>query len=386
MTIRRIIWIVLDSAGIGYMPDSAQYGDFEPDTLGHIAESLPGFSLPNLQRLGLGNIDGVTAYAETQEPWGAYGRLAEKSAGKDTTIGHWEMAGLYIDRPFPTYPAGFPAEVISEFERCTGRGTIGNIPSSGVAIIDALGEEHMKSGKLIVYTSADSVFQIAAHEEIVPIDQLYLYCEVAREILQGEHAVARVIARPFIGIPGAFQRTANRRDFSLKPFRPTVLNALKDAGHSVAAIGKIEDIFSGEGITWAVHNESNADGMRHIEEVLQQFDSGLIFANLVDFDMKYGHRREVQGYAEALKEFDDWLGTFLPRLGDDDVLIITADHGCDPTHVGTTHTREYVPLLMFGEKIPAGKNFGTRPTFSDIGQTVAHIFKVRPTESGESLL
>lgn len=383
---KRIIWIVLDSAGIGPMPDSAEYGDFQPNTLEHIAEKLPGFSLPVLEKLGLGHIDGVTAFRKTAEPIGAFAKMAEKSRGKDTTIGHWEMAGLYIDRPFPTYPNGFPPEIISDFERLTGRKVIGNYPASGLAIINDLGAEHVRTGDLIVYTSADSVFQIAAHEEIVPIAELYRYCEAARNILKGDHAVARVIARPFIGEAGNFQRTANRRDFSLKPPRPTILNHLKDAGHHVAAIGKIEDIFSGEGVSWAVHNQSNADGMQHINEAMALFENGLIFANLVDFDMKYGHRRDVQGYANALIEFDQWLETFLPTMKKNDLLIITADHGCDPTHAGTDHTREYVPLLMYGESIPAGKNFGVRATFADIAQTIAKIFGVSATESGESLL
>jgi phosphopentomutase len=385
MDINRVIWIVLDSAGMGAIPDAHLYGDHEPNTLGHIAEALPDFRLPNMEMLGLGNIDGMIGFSQLQNPKGSYARLAEKSAGKDTTIGHWEMAGLYIPQPFPVYPNGFGRDVMDPFEKKTGRGTLGNYPSSGLAIIDAFGEEHMKTGDLIIYTSADSVFQIAAHEEIVPIEKLYEFCQTAREILTGENAVARVIARPFIGTPGHFTRTSNRRDFSLAPPRPTVLDHLKEAGYPVAGVGKIEDIFMGQGITYAIHNESNADGMKHTDECFDSFDTGLIFTNLVDFDMKYGHRRDVQGYADALTEFDRWLGGFIGRMKATDALFITADHGCDPTHSGTDHTREYVPLLMYGEAIPTGINFRTRETFADIAQTIARIFNVKPTESGVSL-
>ena len=385
MNIKRVIWIVLDSVGMGPMPDAQLFGDQNPNTLGHIAENTPGFSLPNMEMLGLGNIDGMVGFAHNHRPIGSYARLAEKSAGKDTTIGHWEMAGLTIEKPFPVYPNGFGPEIMDAFERKIGRGTLGNKPASGTAIIAELGDEHVRSGKPIIYTSADSVFQIAAHEAVIPINELYEMCQIARDMLQGENGVARVIARPFTGESGHFTRTANRRDFSLKPPKATVLDNLKKAGYNVAGVGKIEDIFMGQGITFAVHNESNKDGMRHTEECMERFETGLIFTNLVDFDMKYGHRRDVAGYADALREFDSWLGSFLHRMGPDDALFITADHGCDPTHGGTDHTREYVPLLIYGEQIPKGVNYGTRSTFADIGQTIASLFGVEAVESGKNI-
>ncbi len=384
MKINRIIWIVLDSVGMGPMPDAHDFGDDAPNTLGHIAESIPGFSLPVMESLGLGNIDGMVGYKPAAKPAGAFARLTEFSAGKDTTIGHWEMAGIQMSKPFPTYPHGFGPDIMQKFESKIGRGTLGNKPASGTAIIEELGDEHVATGKPIIYTSADSVFQIAAHEEVIPLDKLYEMCRIARGMLTGENAVARVIARPFIGKSGAYIRTANRRDFSLKP-QTTVLDLLKEAGYNVAAVGKIEDIFAGQGITFAVHNQSNLDGMHHTEECMDRFDSGLIFTNLVDFDMKYGHRRDVLAYANGLTEFDNWLGTFLPKMKPSDVLLITADHGCDPTHKGTDHTREYVPLLIYGQEIEAGKNFGTRTSFADIGQTVAKIFNVGPLQAGTAL-
>ena len=383
--INRVIWIVLDSVGMGPMPDSSLFGDKNPNTLGHIAEKIPGFKLPVMQSLGLGNIDGMTGYEPAEHPLGSYARMAEHSAGKDTTIGHWEMAGLYMPKPFPVYPNGFSREILDEFERRIGRGTLGNKPASGTQIIAELGDEHVATGKPIIYTSADSVFQIAAHEEVIPVDELYRMCQIAREILTGDNAVARVIARPFVGKSGAYVRTANRRDFSLKPPRPTVLDHLKNAGYNVAGVGKIEDIFCGQGITFAVHNESNLDGMHHTEECMERFETGLIFTNLVDFDMKYGHRRDVIGYGNALIEFDRWLGSFLPKMKDSDALFITADHGCDPTHEGTDHTREYVPLLIYGKGIEPAVNYGTRKTFADAGQTIASIFRVEPVEDGVKL-
>ena len=385
MKTNRIIWIVLDSVGMGPMPDAHAFGDDEPNTLGHIAQAVPGFSLPVMESMGLGNIDGMIGYQPADRPIGAYARMAEFSAGKDTTIGHWEMGGIQMTRPLPTYPNGFGPEIMQEFEARIGRGTLGNKPASGTAIIAELGDEHVATGKPIIYTSADSVFQIAAHESVIPLQELYHLCQIARDMLTGENGVARVIARPFTGTSGAYVRTANRRDFSLKP-DTTVLDFLKEAGYTVAAVGKIEDIFAGQGITYAVHTQSNLDGMQQTEACMERFDSGLIFVNLVDFDMKYGHRRDAAAYAAGLTEFDQWLGTFLPKLLPSDLLIITADHGCDPTHKGTDHTREYVPLLMYGEDVEAGLNYGTRPTFADIGQTVARVFNVDPLDAGTALL
>ena len=385
MDIKRVILIILDSVGMGPAPDAAAFGDHEPNTLGHIAQSIPGFKLPVMQALGLGNIDGMVGYEPAKFPFGAFARLQELSAGKDTTIGHWEIAGLISKKPLPTYPNGFGDDIMKPFEEQTGRGTLGNKVASGTAIIEELGEEHMRTGKLIVYTSADSVFQIAAHEDIVPVEQLYEYCRIARKILTGDNAMARVIARPFIGQPGSFKRTANRRDFSLKPQEPTVLDHIKAAGETVAAVGKIEDIFDGEGITYAVHNKSNADGMLHTEECMEKFPEGLIFVNLVDFDSSWGHRRDVKGYAKGLKEFDTWLGNFVWKMEEGDVLMISADHGCDPTHAGTDHTREYVPLLIYGQQIPPGTNFGTVQGYCCIAQTIASMLHVEPMKNGIDL-
>ena len=385
MDIKRVFLIILDSVGMGTAPDSAAFGDHNPNTLGHIAQAIPGFKLPTMQYLGLGNIDGMMGYEASKAPLGAFARLQELSAGKDTTIGHWEISGIVSPNPMPTYPNGFSDEILDPFREQTGRGVLGNCVASGTQIIEELGEEHMRTGDLIVYTSADSVFQIAAHEEIVPVEQLYEYCRIARRILTGENALARVIARPFVGQPGSFTRTANRRDFSLKPPEKTVLDHIKDAGKTVAAVGKIEDIFDGEGITFAVHNQSNADGMLHTEECMKKFPEGLIFVNLVDFDSMWGHRRNVKGYADGLIEFDKWLGNFLLKLEDTDVVMISADHGNDPTHPGTDHTREYVPLLIYGPQIPAGTNFGTVQGFTCIGQTIASMLHVEPMKNGIDL-
>ena len=386
MDIKRVFLIILDSVGMGKAPDAEEFGDINPNTLGHIAEAIPGFKLPVMQALGLGNIDGMTGYKPAKYPFGAFARLRELSMGKDTTIGHWEIAGIITPKRLPTYPNGFPEEVLEPFRKVTGRGVLGNCVASGTAIIEELGEEHMRTGDLIVYTSADSVFQIAAHEEIVPIEQLYQYCRDAREILKGEHGVARVIARPFVGTgKGNFKRTANRRDFSLKPTDETILDRVKAHGLPVPCVGKIEDIFDGEGVTFAVHNQSNADGMLHTEECMERFKEGLIFVNLVDFDMLWGHRRDVKGYAEGLIEFDKWLGNFLWKLEDGDVVMISADHGNDPTHPGTDHTREYVPLLMYGPQIPAGKNCGTVDGFCCIAQTIASMLGVGPMKNGIDL-
>ena len=333
---------------------------------------------------GLGNIDGVSCLPKAECPTGAYARLAEKSMGKDTTIGHWEIAGLVSNEPLPTYPEGFPEEVLAPFREATGRGVLANAPWSGTAVIDEFGDEHLRTGDLIVYTSADSVFQIAAHEDLVPPETLYEYCRAARKILQGKHGVGRVIARPFIGESGSFKRTANRHDFSLEPPGVTLLDALQQAGKDSIAVGKIYDIFAGRGTTEHVYNKSNADGMAHTLRYASKDFSGLCFVNLVDFDMQFGHRRDALGYAKALNEFDAWLGDFLKTLGDDDLLMITADHGCDPAYLATTdHTREYVPLLILGQQVKSG-NLGTRESFADIAATAAQLLDISLDTPGKS--
>jgi len=373
---RRITWIVLDSAGIGAMPDAAAYGDPPgADTLGNIAR-LRGLHLPNLARLGLGNIKPLAGIPPAAPPAGAYGRCALASPGKDTTTGHWEMAGIHLDRPFPLYPHGFPPEIMSEFERRIGRRSLGNQAASGTEIIQRLGVEHMRTGSPIVYTSADSVFQVAAHEEVIPLWELYKICETAREILRGPHQVGRVIARPFIGTPGNFTRTANRHDYAVPPPKGMLLDVLDDRGVLVHSVGKIFDVFLGRGIRESAKTKSNADGMAKTLEALDSVEAGLIFVNLVDFDQQYGHRNDVEGYAAELENFDAWLPQFHSACGADDLAILTADHGCDPTVPGTDHTREYVPLLAFGPKAANGRNLGVRASLSDIGQTVAANFGV----------
>lgn len=377
---RRVIWIVLDSVGAGELPDAAAYGDAGADTIGHILREYPDTKFPNMEKLGLFSIDDTSFKAGgkgSDDIIGCYGKCAEVSKGKDTTTGHWEMIGVYTRNPFPTYPDGFPEDVIAEFKEKTGCGEIyGNKVASGVPIIAEYGEEHMKTGYPIVYTSADSVFQIAASEEKVGLDNLYRMCSIAREILHGEHAVGRVIARPFVRIadenaPGPhFERTSNRRDFALKPDADNVLSHIKDADLDVLGVGKISDIFAGVGITDSVHTTGNTDGMARTREYMDKLDEGLIFTNLVDFDMKYGHRRDVVGYRNALLEFDGWLGGVLGDLRDEDILIINADHGCDPTYKGSDHTREYIPLLVYGKTIKSGVNLGVRKSFADIGGTV----------------
>ena len=380
---KRVFLIVLDSFGIGALPDAAAFGDAGTNTLASCA-ATGKLHIPNMIAAGLGNIDGVTCLPQTDAPTGAYCRLAEASMGKDTTIGHWEIAGLVSADPLPTYPNGFPEEVLQPFREATGRGVLANAPWSGTAVIEEYGEEHMRTGDLIVYTSADSVFQIAAHEEIVPPEELYRYCRIARKILQGKHGVGRVIARPFIGQPGSFKRTANRHDFSLEPPAKTLLDAVKEAGLASIAVGKIQDIFAGIGTTEHVYNRSNTDGMNHTTHYAAKDFHGLCFVNLVDFDMQFGHRRDADGYAAALSEFDAWLGSFLPTLGDGDVLLITADHGCDPGYTATTdHTREYVPLLVLGKEIRPG-NLGTRKSFADIAATVAQLLGIALETPGES--
>ena len=381
---KRIFLIVLDSFGIGAMPDSEAFGDVGVNTLGACATS-DKLNIPNMIAAGLGNIDGVSCLPKTDAPVGAYARLTESSMGKDTTIGHWEIAGIVSENPLPTYPEGFPEEVLAPFRAATGRGVLGNAPWSGTAVLDEYGEEHMKTGDLIVYTSADSVFQIAAHEEVVPLEKLYEYCHIARDLLKGKHGVGRVIARPFLGTgKGAFQRTSNRHDYSLEPPKATMLDAIKAAGLDSIAVGKIHDIFAGYGDTEYVYNKSNANGMEHATNYAAKDFNGLCFVNLVDFDMVFGHRRNIDGYANALSEFDAWLGEFVKGLGEDDMVMITADHGCDPAYTATTdHTREYVPLLVLGKKVKAG-SLGTRKSFADIAATVTEILGVEYETPGQS--
>jgi phosphopentomutase len=380
---KRIFLIVLDSFGIGAMPDSEQFGDVGVNTLGSVCRS-PYFSMPNLIAAGLGNIDGVTCLPKVDNPTGAYARLRERSMGKDTTIGHWEIAGIVSDFPLPTYPNGFPEEVLEPFRQATGRGVLANAPWSGTEVINVYGDEHVRTGDLIVYTSADSVFQIAAHEDVVPLEQLYEYCRIARKILVGKHGAGRVIARPFVGTSGAYKRTANRHDYSLEPPKATLLDAVKSAGLSSIGVGKIYDIFAGIGTTEHVYNQSNTHGMEHTMNYAAKDFEGLCFVNLVDFDMLFGHRRDVDGYAKALAEFDAWLPGFLSQLGEEDLVMITADHGCDPGYTATTdHTREYVPLLILGNQVrPA--DLGTRQSFADIAATVAQLLNVELDTPGQS--
>ncbi len=372
---KRVFLIVLDSCGIGQMPDSPSFGDVGVNTLKACATSSY-LQIPNMLQAGLGNIQGVDYLEKAETPIGAYGKLAEASMGKDTTIGHWEIAGVVSENPLPTYPDGFPEEILEPFRKVTGRGVLANAPWSGTAVIEEYGQEHIDTGDLIVYTSADSVFQIAAHEEIVPPEKLYEYCRIARKLLAGKHGVGRVIARPFVGEKGSFKRTANRHDFSLEPPKDTLLDAVKKAGLDSIAVGKIYDIFAGAGVTEHVYNESNLNGMEHTSNYAKKDFHGLCFVNLVDFDMLFGHRRDIDGYAKALTEFDTWLGEFMKQLGDEDVVLITADHGCDPAYTATTdHTREYVPVLVLGKQIKP-VNLGVRQSFADIAATVAEMLGV----------
>ncbi|WP_226034621.1 phosphopentomutase [Aquibacillus saliphilus] len=384
---KRIFLVVLDSVGIGEAPDADQFNDRGADTLGHIAEHMNGLSMPNLGGLGLSNIKKIKGIEKAAEPKAHYTKMEEASNGKDTMTGHWEIMGLHIEQPFRTFPDGFPDELLNELKQKTGRAIIGNKPASGTEIIKELGEEHMKTGALIIYTSADSVLQIAAHEDIVPIEEQYKICEIARELtLDEKYMVGRVIARPFVGEPGAFERTSNRHDYALKPFGRTVMNDLKDDNYDVIAIGKISDIYDGEGVTKSIRTKSNEDG---IEKMIQSMDEdfkGLNFLNLVDFDAKYGHRRDPKGYGEALEFFDTRLPEILGKLRDDDLLILTADHGNDPVHHGTDHTREYVPLLVVHNDIKVGKELPVRKSFADIGATVADNFNSNMPEYGISFL
>lgn len=380
---KRIFLIVLDSLGIGQMPDAAAFGDVDVNTLSACAQTGK-LNIPNMIAAGLGNIEGVNCLPKADAPTGAVARLTEASMGKDTTIGHWEIAGLVSPDPLPTYPDGFPEEVLAPFRKATGRGVLANATWSGTAVIQEYGDEHVATGDLIVYTSADSVFQIAAHEEVVPLEQLYEYCRIARSQLQGKHGVGRVIARPFVGTSGNYTRTANRHDYSLEPPAQTLLDAVKDAGLDSIGVGKIYDIFAGRGTTDHVYNKSNADGMAHTLRYADTDFTGLCFVNLVDFDMLYGHRRDADGYAAALSEFDAWLPTVMERLGDDDVVMITADHGCDPNYTATTdHTREYVPLIVLGKQVKP-VNLGTRASFADIAATAAELLGVKLNTPGKS--
>ncbi|MEN2777333.1 phosphopentomutase [Acetivibrio clariflavus] len=383
---KRAIIVVLDSVGMGELPDADKYGDKGSNTLGNIAACVRDFSLPNLQELGLGNIDNMKGIRKVDNPKGCFGRMAERSAGKDTTTGHWEISGIVVERPFPVYPNGFPKEVIEAFEKAINRKTIGNIAASGTEIIKMLGDQHVKTGYPIVYTSADSVFQIAAHEEVIGIEELYDMCSKARKILKGEHAVGRVIARPFVGSNGEYKRTERRKDFSLEPLAKTVLDYTKEKGMDVRAVGKIEDIFAGRGITHAVHTKDNNDGVDKTLEYLKDDFNGIIFTNLVEFDMVYGHRNDVEGYAKALIEFDRRLPEIINALRDDDILFITADHGCDPTTESTDHSREHVPLLVYGKRIKQNINLGTRSSFCDVGATVAHYLDITGELQGKSFL
>ncbi len=382
--IKRVILIVLDSVGCGDAPDAAAFGDEGSNTLGHIGQAVGGLRLPNLGALGLGNLTAIKGVPPTKTTSGAYGRLTEVSAGKDTTTGHWELSGVILEQPFPVYPNGFPADLLHDFETRIGRETLGNYPASGTEILKVLGEEHVKTGKPIIYTSADSVFQVAAHEEVIPLKELYAICQTARDLLTGEHAVGRVIARPFVGEPGNFKRTEQRRDFSLVPPKNTILDILKGSGREVMAVGKIEDIFAERGITKSIHSGNNMAGVDAILEFAAMDYGGLIFANLVDFDALYGHRNDPRGYADALEAFDKRLPEILQAMGEEDVLIITADHGNDPTTPGTDHSRERTPILIQGKRVKPNTNIGTRQSFADVAATTGDLLSVCWEGSGIS--
>lgn len=383
---KRAIIVVMDSVGMGELPDAEKYGDTGSNTIGNIASCIENFKLPNLEALGLGNIDHIKGPVKSQTPTGSYGRMAEASAGKDTTTGHWEISGLILEEPFPVYPNGFPDEIINEFEKEAKTKIIGNTAASGTEIITRLGGQHVKTGYPIIYTSADSVFQIAAHEDIIPIERLYELCKIARRILKGKHAVGRVIARPFTGSEGNYTRTERRRDFALDPFRKTILDHASDKGYEVKAVGKIEDIFNKKGITEAVHTHNNMEGVDRTLEFMGKSFEGIVFTNLVDFDMLYGHRNNPRGYADALMEFDARVPELINALHNNDILIITADHGCDPTTESTDHSREYVPLLVYGKQIKNNVNLGTRKTFADIAATIADFLGISADVDGTSFL
>ncbi len=381
----RVIWIIIDSVGIGELPDADKFGDVGANTIGNIVKSQGDIDMPNMVDMGIGNIDGVDFLEKVDKPAAVFCKCAEISQGKDTTTGHWEMAGIVVDKPFKTFPNGFPKDIIDEFEKQTGRKVVGNKPESGTVILDELGEHQIKTGDVIVYTSADSVFQIAAHEEVIPLEELYNMCKIARKIMSGDNAVARIIARPYIGNKkGDFDRTSNRRDYSVDPFKTTVLDNIKGSGLDVIAVGKIEDIFNGKGITEAVHTKDNMDGVDKTLKYIKSNNRGLIYTNLVDFDSKYGHRRDPKGYKKAIEEFDARLPEIIEAMKEDDILIINSDHGNDPTYKGTDHTREYIPVLIYGDRIKKGVNLGVRSSFCDIGSTIADILGVEKTNCGES--
>ncbi len=383
-TLRRAILVVLDGVGAGANPDAHAYGDDGASSLEHCALAIGGLALPNLGSIGLGNITPILGTPPTSDARGAYGRMAEKGAGKDSTTGHWEITGVVLQKPLPTYPHGFPADLVAAFEQAIGRKVIGNKPASGTEIIKELGEEHVRTGYPILYTSADSVFQVAAHQDVIPLAELYHICEIARGMLTGENAVGRVIARPFIGEPGSFRRTEHRRDFSLAPLGTTLLDLLKASGKEVIGIGKIEDLFAGRGLTQRDHTETNRDGMAATLRWLERDFTGLLFVNLVEFDMLWGHRRDSQGYAQALRDVDTWFGQMQQVMRPEDAIFFTADHGVDPTYRGSDHTREEVPLLAYGKPIRAGVDLGVRASFADLGQTLAQTFGVGPLAAGTS--
>lgn len=386
MNVERFIVIVLDGVGVGALPDADEYGDMGSNSLANTAQAVGGLDLPNMEKMGLGNLTNILGVPPREKTLGAYGKMTEISAGKDSVTGHWELMGVYSRTPMPTYPDGFPPEVMEPFKARTGYGVLANRPASGTEIIKELGEAHLRTGKLIVYTSADSVFQIAAHEDIVPVEELYRVCRIAREILRGKHAVGRVIARPFRGEPGSFWRTERRHDFPLLPPRPTVMNKLLDAGYDVAAVGKIDDLFGNSGISLNKHTTNNADSIAALLDFLPQDFQGLLLANLIEYDMIYGHRNDPQGYAGALKYFDDQLPEIVRAMRPTDVGVIVADHGVDPTTESTDHSREYVPLLVFGAPVKPSVDLGVRETFADLAATIAENFDLEPPEVGLSFL
>lgn len=381
---RRIVLIVLDSVGVGELPDAADFGDEKSNTISNISKVVGGLNIPNLKRMGIGNITDILGAERISSPIASYGKCNERSIGKDTVTGHWEMAGVIIETPLQTYPNGFSKEIMSEFEQKIGTNTIGNVVASGTEIIKELGDTHVKTGFPIIYTSADSVFQIAAHEKVIPLEKLYEMCQTARDMLVGDKIVGRVIARPFIGEKGNYTRTSNRKDYALDPFGKTMLDYIKEDGQNVMAVGKIEDIFNKKGITEAIHIKNNMDGVDKTLEFMKTDKKGIIFTNLVDFDMLYGHRNDVKGYASAIEKFDTRVPEILELLGKDDILIITADHGCDPTTASTDHSREYIPLLVYLRNNKIGTNLGTRSSFTDIGKTVLEILKIKNNLPGVS--
>lgn len=381
---KRAILVVLDSVGIGEMPDADKYGDVGSNTLGNIAAKVGGMDIPNLEKLGLGNIAPLKGVAAKEKPEAAFGKSAELSVGKDTVTGHWEMSGVILEKPLNTYPNGFSKEIMDTFEAKIGRKTLGNVVASGTEIIERLGDEHVRTGYPIIYTSADSVFQIAAHEDVIPLDELYRYCEIAREMLVGDWQVGRVIARPFVGENGVYTRTENRKDFALDPFNKTILEYVKEAGQNVMCVGKISDVFNNIGVTHSVHTKNNMQGVDETLKFMKEDLEGLLWTNLVDFDMKFGHRNDYVGYYNAIKEFDERLPELLNAMRDEDILILTADHGCDPTTPSTDHSREYIPVLVYGKNVKPGATIGVRRTFSDIGKTILEYLCVENELYGES--